>query len=155
MTYRINTEETSGCTWRRAQRTTRRLTQVYERSLLPSGITANQFDLLANLVYVRQSGEAGIAMGALAAQLGMHPTTLNRDLRPLTAKRLVSNVVYAKDRRVRFISITPAGVEALRRAIPLWRRAQRRLKAELGSKNTRQLNALLDLVFDRFETRPR
>lgn len=155
MIYRINTDETSGCTWRRIQRTTRRLTQVYERYLLPSGITANQFDLLANLGYIRQSGEEGISMGALAAQLGMHPTTLNRDLRPLAARRLVSNIVHAKDRRVRFISITPAGVEALRRAIPLWRQAQRRLQAELGRNNTRELNALLDLVFDKFAARSR
>lgn len=151
MTRRIDTQETSGCTWRRAKRTTRRLTQIYDRGLEPSGITSNQFDLLANLVDVSQKGAPGIAMGVLAAQLGMHPTTLNRDLRPLATKRLIAIAVQAEDRRVRIVSVTAKGVEALRRAIPLWRRAQKRLEFELGRKTTRQLNALLDLTFTKFE----
>jgi hypothetical protein len=47
MANELNIREVSGCTCLRARRTTRQLTQIYDRELEPAGVTINQFGLLA------------------------------------------------------------------------------------------------------------
>jgi DNA-binding MarR family transcriptional regulator len=56
------------------------------------------------------------------------------------------DAVDGSDRRIRAVIITPKGLAKLRKAIPLWRRAQKRLEAALGAEATRALNDLLDLA---------
>ena len=144
MTQAIDIDEISGCTCRRARRTTRQLTQLYDRALGPARLTANQFDLLANLYDVHDKGKPGISIGALAGRLAMHPTTLNRDLVPLMNEGLVANGDHPEDRRVRAVRITAKGRARLGRAVPHWRKAQRQIEAALGAQETKRLNALLD-----------
>ena len=76
----------------------------------------------------------------------MHPTTLNRDLKPLKGQGLIADAVDASDRRVRAVIITAKGSAKLRKAIPLWRCAQKRLETALSAGATRALNELLDLA---------
>jgi len=76
--------------------------------------------------------------------LGMHPTTLNRDLKPLRAQGLMADATDASDRRARALVITAKGRARLRKAIPHWRRAQARLEGALGAGLARALTDLLD-----------
>jgi hypothetical protein len=62
---------------------TRRLTQIYDAALEPVHPTANQFGVLSYLYGLALGGRDHISIGALAARIGKHPTTLNRDLKPL------------------------------------------------------------------------
>lgn len=148
MAYAINADEISGCTCRRARRLSRQLTQLYDHALKPVGITPNQFDLLAHLNRVLISGEDGIAIGLLAERIVMHPTTVNRDLAPLLARRLIANA-RVSDGRVRAVCITAKGRRALAKAIPFWRMAQKRVAAVLGRQGAEELNALLDQTSER------
>jgi DNA-binding MarR family transcriptional regulator len=87
---------------------------------------------------------AGIALGELAERMVMDPTTLTRNLRPLETRRLLRSAPGAHDRRLRVIEISAAGRAALRRALPLWRKAQAQVEGALGSRDAAALRALLE-----------
>jgi len=154
MGYEIDVAEVSTCVWRRARRTARRLTRLYDRALAPGGLTAGQFDILANLFSASLTRARRVAIGELAERMGMHATTLTRDLGPLVARGLAVRVTTAADRRVRLVELTPAGREALKAAVPLWREAQRRVERELGPEAVQTLSASLDHAFARLAEGP-
>src|ERR1700741_1193328 len=144
MSDRIDLREVSGCACLRARRIARALTQAYDRALAPAALTVNQFGLLAKLHGASQGGRAGVRIGALAERLGMHPTTLNRDLKPLRAQGLVADAADASDRRARLLLIPAKGRARLRKAIPFWRRAQARLEGTLGAELARAFSDVLE-----------
>jgi DNA-binding MarR family transcriptional regulator len=154
MAHAIDTREISSCTCRRARRAGRQLTQIYDRALEPSGLTANQFDLLANLFGASLSERKSLPIGVLAARIGMHPTTLTRDLRPLVVSGFVADADDASDRRIRGVLITGKGRDKLRKAVPFWRLAQRRVEKALGAEAARALNDLLDAASARLDITP-
>jgi DNA-binding MarR family transcriptional regulator len=140
----IDVWEISACTCLKVRRTARRLTGIYDGLLEPTGLTINQFGLLAYLHGAKEAGKANLSIGQLAERVGMDPTTLNRSLKPLAASGLVADALDPSDRRVRAVAITPAGRRRLAAAVPPWRKAQARVEAELSEASTRELNGLLD-----------
>ena len=78
-----------GCTCMRMRRATRRVTQLYDHALEPSGLTVSQFGLAAYLLGASRASSNAASIGTIAEWLGMDPTTLNRNLKPLVAKGLV------------------------------------------------------------------
>jgi DNA-binding MarR family transcriptional regulator len=134
------------CSCLRLRRTTRRVTQIYDRLLEPAGLTVNQFGLLARLYGARLRGEI-LAIGTLAERVGMDPTTLNRSLKPLGAECLVANAANPADRRVRAVLITERGVAKLEQAVPSWRQAQAQIDEALGLDASVALNGLLELSY--------
>jgi len=133
-----------GCTCMRMRRATRRVTQLYDHALEPSGLTVSQFGLLAYLLGASRASSNAASIGTIAEWLGMDPTTLNRNLKPLVAKGLVRNAPDSDDGRVRVVRITEKGRRALLKAVPLWRAAQARVDKALGPDATAELNELLD-----------
>ncbi len=137
--------EIADCTCLRLRRTSRRITQLFDRLFEPTGLTVNQFGLLAHL-YAASSQELGpLSIGTLAERMGMDPTTLNRSLKPLIGQSLVAITVTPADRRVRAVRITKKGRTKLFAAVPSWRAAQSRVGDALGSETLANLNGLLDL----------
>ena len=133
-----------GCTCMRMRRATRRVTQLYDHALEPSGLTVSQFGLLAYLLGASQAPSNASSIGTIAEWLGMDPTTLNRNLKPLVAKSLVRNAADSADGRVRVVQITEKGRRALLKAVPFWQSAQTRVDKTLGPQVTAELNELLD-----------
>jgi len=78
--------------------------------------------------------------------MGMHPSTLSRDLKPLRNQGLVAEDLDPGDLRVRCVLITKKGQAKLRNAIPAWRRAQAHVQDVLGHEVMLSLNALLDVT---------
>src|SRR5262245_47123862 len=134
-----------GCTCLRLRRATRRVTQLYDHALQPAGLTINQFGLLAYLQGATLARSNALSIGTIAEWLGMDPTTLNRNLKPLIARGLVRTTPDPADGRVRIVRTTDKGPRALLKAVPLWREAQAEVETALGSKATTALNDLLDL----------
>jgi len=134
-----------GCTCLRMRRATRRVTQVYDRALEPAGLTVNQFGLLGYLLGASRAPAQALSIGSIAEWLGMDPTTLNRNLKPLLAKGMVRNAADPADGRVRIVRITDKGLRALRQALPRWRSAQADVEKVIGARSIAELNALLDL----------
>ena len=128
----------------RLRKATRRVSQIYDRHLEPSGLTITQFGLLA---YIASTD--GTTIGALAEKLAMDPTTLTRNLRPLIRDGLVLHEPDRRDRRVRCVSLSAAGREAYTNARPLWRAAQNQINAVIGDSETTALHTQLDHVLVR------
>ena len=133
-----------GCTCMRLRKASRRVTQIYDRSLDAAGLTVTQYGVLGQLTKLD-----GIGMGALAERLIMDPTTLTRSLRPLARQGLVTMKPDRRDRRSRCLHLTAKGSAAFENAIPAWRRTQRRLEEALGGPEAATLNAALDHVIER------
>jgi DNA-binding MarR family transcriptional regulator len=143
-----NLQDVMGCTCLRIRRTTRHVTQIYDRALEATGLTINQFGLLANLYGVDLVRADGLSIGALSERLGADPTTLNRTLKPLTARGLVKDLTSPADGRVRIVRIAQKGKREFLKAVPLWRQAQARVEGALGQRTTSALNDLLDRCSD-------
>jgi DNA-binding MarR family transcriptional regulator len=120
------------------------VTQLYDHALEPTGLTVNQFGLLAYLCGASLA-RTNASIGTMAEWLGMDPTTLNRNLKPLLVKGLVKNVLDPADGRVRIVAITEKGLRMLREAVPRWRNAQANVEKAIGAKSIAELNTLLDL----------
>jgi DNA-binding MarR family transcriptional regulator len=141
--------EISGCTCLQLRRISRRVTQIYDRRLAPADVTSNQFGLLTHLQAAATPGiraataSGGLSIGQLADRIGMDPTTLNRNLKPLLAAKLVRDAVDAADARIRQILITERGRQRLSQAIPFWRAAQADVVQALGNTTAQSLDGLL------------
>jgi len=138
-----------GCTCLLMRRAARLVTQAYDHAIQPTGLTANQFGVLAYLYGAMQVRSAPNSIGAIADWLGMDPSTLNRNLKPLVAKGLVTNTADPADGRVRIVRITDSGERIVRKAIPRWRSAQTQIEKALGADTTATLNNLLEVAATR------
>lgn len=134
----------TGCTCMRLRKASRRVSQIYDRSLEQAGMTVTQYGLLGYILRYD-----GIGIGALADKLIMDPTTLTRSLRPLQQKGLVALAEDPRDRRARRLYLTAAGRTAFESAKPAWVRAQRQIEQALGVAETPALNAALDRVLEK------
>lgn len=116
------------CAGNGLRRASRAITQLYAKSLAPSGLQPTQFSLL---VACAVAGEA--PMTALSDALSMDRTTLTRNLRPLERRGLV-RVAEGEDRRVRMVTLTTQGRAALADALPLWNKAQAQVIKAFGEQ---------------------
>jgi DNA-binding MarR family transcriptional regulator len=134
-----------GCTAMRLRKAARRVTQIYDRHLEAAGLTVTQYGVLGSLFSAGRT-----AIGALAEQLLMDPTTLTRNLQPLQRQGLVVIEPDRRDRRVRWVSLSAAGRQAFENAKPAWREAQNHIRKLIGDEETAALHDTLDYVLDRF-----
>lgn len=145
---RKHLREVSSCTCLSMRRATRRLTQIYDHILEPSGLTVTQFGLLAQIsASIARAGSSSI--GAIAEALGTDPTTLNRNLKPLKTRGLVKEGTDPSDGRVRTVRITEKGQREWSKALPLWRQAHKTAEEIMGQSSRRALNELLDRLITR------
>ncbi len=144
MSKRSTLDEIASCTCLRLRKATRRVTQIYDEMLEPSGLTISQFSLLARLM-----PEEGLSIGALAETLVMDPTTLTRNIKPLVDRGFLQTYNDAEDRRRRMVALTKQGRDIVPVAYPLWRKAQARLAVQLGASDIASLNKALDRSLER------
>jgi DNA-binding MarR family transcriptional regulator len=111
-------EVASQCACFTLRKAARAVTQLYDRTLEPSGLRVTQFTLLVALSLGDQ-----LTLSQVAEQLVMDRTTLTRNVVPLERGGLVKRE-RGPDRRERYLRVTPAGRRALEQALPLWRQAQ-------------------------------
>jgi DNA-binding MarR family transcriptional regulator len=106
------------CVCSQIRKTSRAVTQHYERFFRGSGLRGTQFTVLATLI---QTGPLPITK--LAAELGLERTTLTRNLAPLAKQKLIRFLDTA-DARIRSVEITRKGESAALAALPRWQAAQ-------------------------------
>lgn len=121
------------CACHNLRRVTRAVTQLYDDFLRPTGLRVTQFSVLVALRNLDQT-----TVNRLADKLVVDRTTLTRNLRPLQDAGFV-RLRPGEDRRVREISLTPAGEEMLQTALPLWREAQNQMRRALGRDRLERL----------------
>jgi len=132
------------CSCLRLRKLARRVTQIYDHALAPSGLSTNQFGLLAHVRFLENA-----TVSRLGEKMVMDPSTVTRNLRPLVEKGWVSLEVSQTDRRQREASLTDEGLRVLRAAVPYWRAAQEQLEGLLGEEGTDALHSSLDGLLNR------
>ena len=119
----------------------RHVTQFYDRYLLPTGIRATQFSILAKL---RRTGP--LTINALADEMVMDRTTLGRNVLPLQREGLIAIERGRTDRRSKELRLTAAGAERLRLAVKAWAAAQKRFREVFGQERAAYLRGELRAV---------
>jgi DNA-binding MarR family transcriptional regulator len=128
------------------RKASRRVSQLYDVALEPSGLKTTQRAILAQ---IGRSEPATV--GTLAEALVMDAGGLAHTLKPLVRDGLVASDVDPKDRRSRLIRLTPLGRSKLKRSDTLWEGAQRSFEKGFGGARSVALREALELLFsDRF-----
>jgi DNA-binding MarR family transcriptional regulator len=83
------------------------------------------------LVRIAAAGPAPITQ--LAEGLVIDRTTLTRNLKPLEKQGLIQ-VATGEDQRLRLVSLTEPGYQALAKALPLWEQAQAQAVNTVGAE---------------------
>ncbi|MDR1212644.1 MAG: MarR family winged helix-turn-helix transcriptional regulator [Propionibacteriaceae bacterium] len=130
----------SACHCVNLRRAANAVTQHYDRTLAPAGLTLNQYSLLNNL---QRAGELSVT--GLARRVGLDRTTLTRNLRPLARRGLVEDRA-APGGRDRIYGVTPGGDQALAVASPLWQKAQDAVEERLSRASLAALEESLWLL---------
>jgi DNA-binding MarR family transcriptional regulator len=120
------------------RRAARRLGQLYDDVLTPSGLRATQHALLTQIEVMGSP-----ALGELAEIMVMDAAALSHTLRPLARDRLVAFVVDDSDRRKRRIVLTKAGKARLKQSTKLWCIAQARFERLFGAEKAAALRDVL------------
>ena len=119
----------------------RRLGMLYDAVLEPSGLKATQCILLTQIQALGNP-----TMAELAKSLLMDLSAMRHSLGPLIRDGLVRLRLDTKDRRVKRVVLTPAGVAKFEEAAQLWRKAQGRFEQAFGSARAAKLRSELRFV---------
>jgi DNA-binding MarR family transcriptional regulator len=115
------------CLCHHSRRAARAVTRIFDDALLPAGLQASQFNILA-VIAARDPTSAG----TVADLLAMDRTTLSRNLKPLKEMGYITAEGGA-GRRPDILALTREGSAAFSRASVLWRTAQSQMTQRLGS----------------------
>jgi DNA-binding MarR family transcriptional regulator len=117
------------CACMRVRQASRVLSKIYDAELRSTGLQESQ---LSVLVAIAHFGEEGAAIGSLARVLRMDRTTLTRNLGPLEKAGLVRVARSPDDARTRNVLLSRAGERMILTALPMWERAQKKVRDALG-----------------------
>jgi DNA-binding MarR family transcriptional regulator len=145
-TARNTREGVLSCNATAMRKASRRIAQLYDDALAPSGLRSSQFAILAEL---HELGDKPPTLAQLAAALVIDRSALGHNLRPLERDGLVVLKEGVEDRRRRHIMLTEQGRARLQQALGLWEAAQDRFHAVFGQSEAEALrSALLDIAYD-------
>ena len=125
------------CICNNLRRTTRLITNYYDKLLEPTGLRVSQLPILVVLYLANIQ-----TINEMAEKLEMDRTTLTRNLGPLASQGFLT-IAPGSDRRTRVVAITPAGEAALIKALPSWEKAQSHMVEGIGEANAALLLAQL------------
>jgi DNA-binding MarR family transcriptional regulator len=123
---------------------------LYDTALQPTGLNAAQFSALRNIYRFIPLG-----VSQLADVMLLERTTLTRNLQLLSSKSLVELRVSEEDQRIQIPTLTNAGIDILKAAVPKWRVAQRRFLGGLGTDGWNDIIATLRAAAALNEQAPR
>jgi len=124
------------------RRTSRALTQLYEQALRPLGLRATQFTILQVLAL---AGE--VTQQQRGDMLAMDSTTLTRTLVIMERQGWIAER-RGEDRRQRWLQLSKGGETQLKRALPVWEKAQSQLRRRVGDQVWQNLFQLTNQVTD-------
>ena len=135
------------CTHTSLRRAARRLGQLYDEAIAPTGLTSSQALLLAQIDALSAfHGEAGPTLGVLADRLAIRISALTHALRPLVRDGLVEVRQDDHDRRAKRSAMTSLGKARHKQMLGLWMDANSRVEAALGVASTEELRSLADRI---------
>jgi DNA-binding MarR family transcriptional regulator len=128
------------------RKASRRISQLYDLALAPSGLKATQHAIVAEI-----DRSEPTAVGSLAEALVMDPGALAHTLKPLERDGLVRINIDPRDRRSRSITLTAGGRRRLAAADKLWVKAQHAFEEAFGEIESEAVRkAMRHLVAEEF-----
>ncbi|MDB5850913.1 MAG: transcriptional regulator [Rhodoferax sp.] len=106
-------------------------------------ITPVQFALL-----FAASKQAGLDQRTLAGRIGLDTSTIGAVVDRLESRELIERKVSSEDKRVRLLSVTPAGKKLLQSVMPAMLRAQDRMLAPLPQADRTRFMAMVKRIVD-------
>ena len=134
--FEITLEVRDTCLCLHLQRAARAVARRFDAALRPLGLTSGQFSLLMSLNRPQPA-----SIGNVSALLAMDRTTLTANLKPLERRGLVTVAVDDTDKRMRRLTLTPAGGVLLHAAVPVWRRTHAEIEHLLAGPSPDRLRA--------------
>jgi DNA-binding MarR family transcriptional regulator len=135
--------DASKCSATLLRKASRRLSQLYDTALVPAGLNATQFALL---VEIARRARQPPTLTELAAAMVMDRSGLGHGLRPLQRDGLIALKDDDPDGRRRHIVLTSKGKVVLRRARPLWNRAETHFASVLGAAGVAEFQSRLRAI---------
>ncbi|HLY64237.1 MAG TPA: MarR family winged helix-turn-helix transcriptional regulator [Chloroflexota bacterium] len=132
---------TQDCNCLALREAARYVTQHYDQYLVPTGLRATQFSIMARL-----ARKGPLTINELAAELVMDRTTLGRNILPLERDGLIESRPGEHDRRRKELRITQLGEEGLNTATGAWSKAQSSFESAFGPSRSQKLRSLLNAV---------
>jgi len=132
--------EAGACSATALRKASRRLTQLYDGALEPSGLRSTQFAVLSELDHRSATPPT---MAELARALVIDRSELGHNLKPLERDGFIALQESQEDRRRHHVALTPRGQAKLAEAGPLWRSAQTRFDTVFGEAESKDLRATL------------
>lgn len=123
------------------RRAVRRLSQIYDATIAPSGLKSTQRSILAAIC---RAGSP--TMSELADDLVLRPSALSHNIAPLERDGLVTVRPDPRNKRVRLVRLTPKGMEKLKESTVLWRAAQDRFEGAFGADQAAELRSILNAI---------
>ncbi len=130
------------CAYAKLRRLTRCVAHHFDAELAQAGLKATQLGLLSEILRLQPVGP-----GELAQALGIDPSTLTRNLKPLLIAGW-TELGPGTDARTRTIRITETGRTKQAQAQRRMRVAQRAIDEKLGPGRMAELKALMDESLD-------
>ena len=109
------------------------ITQLYDETLRPTGMTTSQMNIL---VVVAKYGEASPQQ--VGDWLHMEKSTLSRNVRRLQQNGWL-RILQSGKGRAHTLKLTSKGGRALHQGLPLWESAQREAEAILGKTGIQEI----------------
>ena len=106
-------------------------------------VTPVQFALL-----FAASRQAGLDQRTLAGKIGLDTSTIGAVVDRLESRELIERKVSPDDKRVRLLSVTPAGEQLLQGVMPAMLRAQDRMLAPLPEADRSTFLAMLKRIVE-------
>lgn len=123
------------------RRSANALTRLYDAEFRPIGLRLTQFSLLRA---ISRLGRA--TMTEVALEAALDKTTMSRNMRILVRKGWV-DVAGSKDGRERVVTLSASGAAMIRRALPYWQGAQKKVESLAKSYFRKPVNpGLLDAL---------
>ncbi|MGY2289585.1 MarR family winged helix-turn-helix transcriptional regulator [Pseudomonas sp. SDO528_S397] len=134
------------CTNNALRRASRRLGQLYDDALAPTGLKATQVGLLAQISTFVSTDQQGPTLQELAARLAILISALTHAMKPLVRDGIVELRPSTLDKRTKHCVITPKGEALFKQAVVYWAQANSRVDEVLGHDSAKQLRAMADHV---------
>jgi len=129
------------CNCTALRKATRRVSQLYDVVLAPTGLRSTQRSML---IYIARAEDPTV--GELAASLALDRSALTHNLKPLERDGFVQVVADQNDKRARRVMLTDAGRKKLAESMVLWEQAQQCFETVFGEKKAETLRALLEFI---------
>ena len=127
-------EHMKNCACGNLRKTTRTITQFYDKILQPTGLRSTQCSLLLD-IYLNEN----ISVCDLGCILLMDQSTVTRNIEVLRKNGYINIKKEEKDCRKKSISITAKGLRIIELATPLWHEAQEKIENGIGKVRFEEL----------------